>query len=127
MENEVIMVDSIHSVAASAGHDPDILTAAQAKRGQNPVRGDAAKGAQSTANSVPAGDITEIVKELNILANRIASTKITFAVDTATGRTVVRVLDKETGEVIRQVPPQELLNLVAKLQTISGLIFSREV
>lgn len=47
--------------------------------------------------------------------------------DEETGRSVVRVVNKETGEVIRQIPPEELLTLVARMRQLSGLIFSKEV
>ncbi|CAA0099854.1 flagellar protein FlaG [Zhongshania aliphaticivorans] len=34
-----------------------------------------------------------------------------FSVDEDTGRTVLKVIHAESGEVIRQIPPEELLNI----------------
>jgi len=34
-----------------------------------------------------------------------------FSVDDTTGRTILKVIHAETGEVIRQIPPEELLNI----------------
>ena len=73
------------------------------------------------------GDISGVVSAVNDLVSQVFATKITFDVDEATGEPVVRVLNKETGEIIRQLPPEELLALVAKMKQLSGLIFSREV
>jgi flagellar protein FlaG len=43
-----------------------------------------------------------------------------FSVDAASGRTVIRVLDAETRETIRQIPAEELLNLSRWLRGSSG-------
>lgn len=42
-------------------------------------------------------------------------------------RVAVVVADKETGEVIREIPAQEIQNLYAKMSEISGLIFDRQI
>lgn len=34
-----------------------------------------------------------------------------FSVDDTTGRTILKVIHAESGEVIRQIPPEELLNI----------------
>src|SRR5256885_8764052 len=44
-----------------------------------------------------------------------ANIALDFSVDAATGARVVRILDKETGELIRQVPPEELLQVMTTL------------
>lgn len=38
--------------------------------------------------------------------------------------TAVVVSDKETGKVIREIPPKELQNLYTKLEELIGLIFN---
>jgi flagellar protein FlaG len=48
-------------------------------------------------------------------------------VDEDTGEQIIRVLNKETGEVIRQVPAEELINLAARMDQLKGLIFSEKV
>jgi flagellar protein FlaG len=42
--------------------------------------------------------------------------ELTFAVDRATKRTVVRLVDKNTGDVIRQVPSETILRLAEALK-----------
>ena len=118
------MVDTIHSVAATVGQDPESSAVGQAKRGQNLAKGNAAKQTPVPALSGQGRDVSEVVKELNSLASQIASTKIIFDVNVETGEAIVKVVNKETGEVIRQVPPKELLRLVSNLQNLTGLIFS---
>jgi flagellar protein FlaG len=49
-----------------------------------------------------------------------------FSTDPTTGERVVRILDKNTGEVIRQVPPEELLRVMASLRSLKGLLLATE-
>jgi uncharacterized FlaG/YvyC family protein len=53
-----------------------------------------------------------------------ANIALQFAVDSATGERVVKILDKQTGEVIRQVPPEVLLNVMQSLRALKGLLLS---
>ena len=48
-----------------------------------------------------------------------------FVVHEQTGRIKVTVMDKETGEMIREVPPQQVLNLMAKIDEMMGILFDR--
>ena len=121
------MVDTIHSVAASAGRDPDVSKVGQIKRGQPSEKDAPTKKSVAAVRSLPAGDLSRVVEELNVFASKIATTRITFQVDAVTGESVVQVVDKETGEVIRQVPPKELLRLASQLKGATGLIFSEKV
>jgi len=42
-------------------------------------------------------------------------------------RIAVVVADKETGEVIREIPPKEIQNLHAKMSELVGFIFNRDL
>ncbi len=54
------------------------------------------------------------------------STKVSFSIDERTDKPVIRVTDKETGELIRQIPEQEMLDLLSKLEYIAGLIYHKQ-
>jgi flagellar protein FlaG len=45
-----------------------------------------------------------------------ANNELTFAVDRATKRTVIRLVDKNTGDVIRQIPSETILHLAETLK-----------
>ena len=52
--------------------------------------------------------------------------RLEFSVDDTTNRTVVSVIDKDTQEVIRQIPSETALKLAQKLSSIqdpAGLLF----
>lgn len=58
---------------------------------------------------------------------RIFNTKLSFYIDEPTGRTVIKVTDRETDEVIREIPPIEFLKIAAKLNEIIGIIIDQKV
>jgi flagellar protein FlaG len=39
-------------------------------------------------------------------------------------RVAIKVLDKESGEVIREIPPEEIQSLYAKMSDLSGILFN---
>ncbi|MDQ0872143.1 flagellar protein FlaG [Paenibacillus sp. V4I3] len=49
--------------------------------------------------------------------------KFEYSVHKKSGDIVVKVINAETNEVIREVPPEKFLDLIDKLQEISGTIF----
>ncbi len=51
-------------------------------------------------------DIGEIAAKLNKAIESIGR-KLRFEVDLDSGHSVIQVLDRETGEVIRQIPPEQ--------------------
>jgi flagellar protein FlaG len=53
--------------------------------------------------------------------------KLEFTVHEETGRTIVKVVDQESGEVIKELPPEELLDLAAKLEEMSGVLFDKKI
>lgn len=55
--------------------------------------------------------------EIGQLLNR----KLDFTIDEATEKVVVSVLDGETGEVVRQIPPDEMLRISAHLKQLQEM------
>jgi flagellar protein FlaG len=40
---------------------------------------------------------------------------------------VVKVINRQTDEIIRQIPPEELLEIHANMKKMSGLLFYQNV
>ena len=66
-------------------------------------------------------ELGEVVSRLND-ALQLAKRALQFHIDSDSGRTVITVIDQETDEVIRQIPPEEMLAIVNYLDQDSGLI-----
>lgn len=49
-----------------------------------------------------------------------------FALDDSTGRMVVRVTDRASGNLVRQIPSEEALRLAENLEQVRSLLFKAE-
>lgn len=65
--------------------------------------------------------VKEAVEEIQ--RNISSSTDLQFSVDSATGRTIVSVVDAETREIVRQIPTEEVMKLARALDRMQGLLF----
>ncbi|MFO7173836.1 MAG: flagellar protein FlaG [Bacillota bacterium] len=71
-----------------------------------------------------AESLEKAVGRLNETA-RIFARSFRFYVDEATDRIVVKIIDTLTGEVIGQVPPEEVLRVAAGIREFLGLLVDR--
>ncbi|MCY1298765.1 FlaG protein [compost metagenome] len=51
---------------------------------------------------------------------------LSFALDESSGRVVVKVTDAESGELIRQIPSEDVLKLAESLSEARSLLFQAE-
>ena len=58
---------------------------------------------------------------------RSSQRSLSIQVDGSTGRTIVRVISEEDGRIVREIPPEEVLNLAAKMDEMMGLLFDKTV
>ena len=70
---------------------------------------------------VSAADVERAVQHLSELMSE-NQRSLRFQVDELSGRTVITVLDAETNEVVRQIPPPELLAVMRHLERIGTLL-----
>ena len=50
-----------------------------------------------------------------------------FSIHEPTGRTVVKVINKDDDETVREIPPEKILDLAAKLDEMMGIMFDKTV
>ncbi|KKM12434.1 flagellar protein FlaG [Clostridiales bacterium PH28_bin88] len=65
-------------------------------------------------------ELIEVIERAN-KAIQGPQTSFRFTVHEGTKAIMVRVLDSETGEVIREIPPEKILDMVAKMWELTGL------
>lgn len=68
---------------------------------------------QDVAGGNPVADLAKVkaaITRLNVHAQNLQRT-LSFSIDDATGRTVIRVYDTETKELIREIPPDETIRM----------------
>lgn len=55
------------------------------------------------------------------------TTTLEMSVHEKTHQILVKVLNKDTGELIREIPPEKTLDLVAKMMEIAGILIDEKV
>jgi len=67
-------------------------------------------------------DLTKAVSQMNDSTELLRS-NLKFSIDKESGRTVIKVVDSKTDEVIRQIPREEVLAIARSLEKAEGLLF----
>ena len=65
-----------------------------------------------------------VIQELNE-SLRAMKSKVSFSVDPATNKVVIKVTDGDTNEVLRQIPPEEMLRVSAHIKALLGVLFDK--
>ena len=55
-----------------------------------------------------------------------SSAGLEFKVDSSSKRVVVRIVDSETGQVIRQIPTEEMLAIAQSLERVPGVLIEQK-
>lgn len=108
------------TLGASAGHKPRQGTAVAAESASqsaktvaaNPVKHAKQEVAVSTEATQSQNPVEDTLRKLNDLSQ----TSIVFSQHEETGRTVITVSDKKSGEEIRTIPSEDLLAIAAHLE-----------
>lgn len=109
-------VGRLYGTAESGGPRPleaPASAAADASTGRQPVAASGKTPPRGVAGTDAAG-VAETVTRLNAYVQSI-SRELQFSIDPATGYQVVKVLDASSGEIIRQMPSDQLLALAELL------------
>tara|TARA_R110000782_G_scaffold124168_1_gene215706 strand:- start:632 stop:982 length:351 start_codon:yes stop_codon:yes gene_type:complete len=91
-----------------------------------------AQGGNSEAKSgnklpePPKPDLEGLARELNIASQTIGR-DLRFRVDMESGRSVIQVLDRETGEIVRQIPPENAKTYVSELGEVALRLYDNQV
>jgi flagellar protein FlaG len=77
---------------------------------QSPFRTEAQEIARQRSRE-ETRQVAAAVQQLNQAGYSGPTRELTILLDQKTGRPMVRIVDKETGEVLRQIPPEYVLRL----------------
>ncbi len=74
-------------------------------------------------NKASGQEVKQAVEQIQEVVNNLAQ-NLRFSIDEDTGKTVVKILDSQTQEVIRQFPTEEALSIARTLDKVQGLLFN---
>ena len=52
----------------------------------------------------------------------VVAQNLQFSIDQGSGRTVIKIMDTETKEIVRQIPTEEALSIARALDRLQGLL-----
>ncbi|WP_018917800.1 flagellar protein FlaG [Vreelandella zhanjiangensis] len=74
--------------------------------------------------NVKTGELVEPIQRIN---TAMRAHGLEFDVSEESSRVITRVIDRESGEVIRQIPAEEVLAIAERLEEMQGRLISLEV
>lgn len=77
------------------------------------------KGKEGEKGEVDPQQLVDAVQSINDFMQNVRR-ELQFSIDEVTGRTVIKVVDRESEEVIRQIPPEEVLTLARRVAEEGG-------
>lgn len=104
------------ALAASASSAPGAATA---------TREVAPSEAEAGSAPASAKDLREAIDKIEKVVKPVAQ-DLKFSIDDETGKTVVKVIDTDTKEVIRQIPSEELMQIARALDKLQGLLVKQK-
>lgn len=136
------LVPSPQTAAASASAKVASKPTPNAARAPDaPVTNDAAKAvAQSTqvlkdvsetkekaeqSRQLTEKKVDEAVQRLNEQMQS-SQRELGFSVENKTDRLIVKVTNKETGELIRQIPAEAVIKMAQSIESLKGVLFDKE-
>ncbi len=81
---------------------------------------------QEVANSYDKEELDGVVSDINKVVQTLQR-DLQFSLDEKNGGTILRVLDRETNDTIREIPSAEIRALRERMREVSGIIFKDSV
>lgn len=99
------------------------LPSVPAREGATPVQ--TVNAVQQAAKAPSMEQVNEAVKQLNN-AMKAMSQGLEFSVDRDVHKVVVKVVDQQTKEVLRQMPSEEALDIAKAMDRVQGLLIRQK-
>ena len=87
---------------------------------------DKKKDVPSAREEVPREEVEKAAEKLNSLIG-LLDKKMKFEVHEKTNRIMVKIIDQDTGDILTEVPPKKLLDMVSSILEQVGLIIDNKV
>ena len=70
---------------------------------------------------------TQLKKAVNDLNKQMKNSEAIFGIHDKTNRVTIKIIDKTTKEVIKEYPPEETLDMIAKVWEIAGVLVDEKL
>lgn len=80
------------------------------------------KDSKESKELYEARDNEMIKKSIEKLSKKMDNTECLFGIHEKTNRVTIKIVDKETREIVKEYPPEKTLELIAKAWEIAGIL-----
>ena len=70
---------------------------------------------------------TQLKKAVNDLNKQMKNSEAIFGIHDKSNRVTIKIIDKTTKEVIKEYPPEETLDMIAKVWEIAGILVDEKL
>ncbi|MBL4765488.1 MAG: flagellar protein FlaG [Colwellia sp.] len=105
---------------------PDRTADIQIKKENNGLEGKVDNFEQQDKKLISSEQLKVVAQKLQDFIGEM-NKGLEFSVDKDSGRDVIKVIDKNSGDLIKQYPTEEVLDLVAKLSEATGNFINTDV
>lgn len=126
---QVTVYQGVDKVATSSSKD---MNAAQAvasiveSNSKKPIKVELGNGSNETGQQQKEqkSEASRIKSAINEVNNKLKPTKTRceFSYHEEVNRVTIKILDRETNEVVREIPPEESIKVLEKVYEIAGLL-----
>lgn len=88
-------------------------------------QGNVAKPLMGKQAELSVDEVIEVVQKANAALSSNQS-NLKFLVDTDNGQSIVQIIDRETEEILKQIPSVEMLKIAKAIEKMQGVLMSRE-
>ena len=98
------------------------VTQVQAQDEKSSSDGSASQQQQTAKNAQAAPDqLKKMIEEMNKKINTSNEVAM-FGIHEETNRIMIKIMDKDTKEVIKEFPPEKTLDMIAKIWEMAGIL-----
>ena len=115
MANEISSIASLRTLSSVATNSRQVATTDVASLPDNGGQALPVDGKEQPSQPANTAEVRQAVSRINEVVQNIQR-DLSFNMDEGSGKYVIRVVDTESGELIRQIPTEEVLAIASQLR-----------
>ncbi len=115
MANEISSIASIKALNSAAKNSRQVAKPDVASLPENGGQALPVNGKQQPPETANTVEVRQAVGKINEIVQSVQR-DLSFNMDEDSGKTVIKVVDTESGELIRQIPSEEVLAIASQLR-----------
>ena len=121
VQKTVVENTEVATPEQSKVYDATTVKVAEAQKQGGKNEQDGKNGQDGTSANQQASN-EQIKKAVEQLNKNMTNSEAIFGIHDATNRVTIKIVDKQTKEVIKELPPEKTLDMIAKAWELAGLL-----